>query len=241
MKNILIPTTLASDTLAVVKTAAKHACKDGCAIVLLLVCEAPEKLYATDFRNRMSSQSTQMQQDVLNHCRAAIARMPQCTLHVHHQYGVSGPLLRNLIYSKKIDLIVIAESYKMAPQKIHKCCYALLLNSKCPVLMPGAMGQGEQMCNALYLENETGTMPFLEVQRIVADNFPYRIVGSALICKTQSPEDLKPVLAETIFKNDINVLVQTRRPEKLKMLKKAKPTVNEVMGLPVLSLYEGAV
>ena len=62
-----------------------------------------------------------------------------------------------------------------------------------------------------------------------------------MIGQMQDPEDLKPILAETIFKNDIDVLVQTRKHEKLKFTSKTRASVNEVMGLPVLSLYEGVV
>jgi hypothetical protein len=218
-----------------------HAGDEGCTLVLMLFCDAPDTYSATDHLRRMAPASTPAQQDVLKQCRAIVAGAAQCILQVHHQYGVSGPLLRNLIEFKRIELIIVPESYKTAPQKIHKYCCALLLNSKWPILLPGAVSNRQQMCNALYLENDNTTMALHEVQRLIDGKFPYRIVSRALVSEMQDPEDLRPILAETIFKNDIDVLVQTRKPEKLKLLKKAKATVNEVMGLPVLSLYEGAV
>jgi hypothetical protein len=33
-------------------------------------------------------------------------------------------------------------------------------------------------------------------------------------------------------------LIETRKPKKLKLLKKEKAALNELLGLPVLSLYE---
>jgi len=241
MKNILIPTTLAPDTVGAVKTAMKHAGEQGCTLVLMLCCDAPDTFSAAEYRRLAMPQSTPVQSDVLRQCRIAVKQNGYCTLEVHHQHGLTGPLLRNLLEFKKIDFIVVPESYNTAPEKIHKYCVKLLLNSKCPILMPGCVSDRQQMANALYLEQDNTSLPLHEVMKMVDGKFPYRIVSRALISEMYNPEDLRPILAETIFKNDIDVLVQTRKHEKLTFTNKARATVNEVMGLPVLSLYEGVV
>ena len=241
MKNILIPTTLAPDTVGAVKTAIKHAGEKGCTLVLMLFCDAPDTYSAAEQLRRIMPESTPVQYDVLKQCRHAVVLSNKCTMEVHHQYGLTGPLLRNLLEFKQIDFIVVPESYKTAPEKIHKYCCKLLLNSKCPILLPGTVSDSAQMENALYLENDTCTLALQDVEKLVNGKFPYRIVSCAMIGEMQDPEDLKPILAETIFKNDIDVLVQTRKHEKLKFTSKTRASVNEVMGLPVLSLYEGVV
>jgi hypothetical protein len=207
----------------------------------MLFCDAPDTFSATDYLRRTSSQATPVQQDVLKQCRLAVNHNTYCNLEVYHQHGLTGPLLRNLLEFKKIDFIVVPESYNTANEKIHKYCCKLLLNSKCPILMPGCVSDRQQMANALYLEQDNTSLPLHEVQKMINGNYPYRIVSRAMISEMQNPEDLRPILAETIFKNDIDVLVQTRKHEKLKFTTKARATVNEVMGLPVLSLYEGVV
>lgn len=241
MKNILIPTTLAPDTVGAVKTAMKHAGKQGCTLVLMLFSDAPDTYSAGDYMRQTMPQSTPVQHDVLKQCRLAVSNNAYCNLEVHHQYGLTGPLLRNLLEFKKIDFIVVPDSYNTAHDKIHAYCCKLLLNSKYPILMPGCVSDRQQMANALYLEQDNTSLPLHEVQKMVDGRFPYRIVSRAMISEMQDPEDLRPILAETIFKNDIDVLVQTRKHEKLKFTTKARATVNEVMGLPVLSLYEGVV
>lgn len=239
MKNILIPTTLVPDTLGAVKTAIKHAGEKGCTLVLMMFCNAPDAFSETDYSGRTVLHSTPVQHDVLNQCRLAVKQSTSCNLNIHHQHGLTGPLLRNLLEFKKIDFVVMPESYKMAPEKIHKYCYKLLFNSKYPILMPGCISNGHHMANALYLEQYNTSLPLHEVRKMIDGKFPYRIVSRAMVSEMQNPEDLRAILAETILKNDINVLVQTRKYKKLKFTAKADATVNEMMGLPLLSLYEG--
>ncbi|PZQ82052.1 MAG: hypothetical protein DI548_12340, partial [Flavobacterium johnsoniae] len=60
------------------------------------------------------------------------------------------------------------------------------------------------------------------------------------IFNDQKPEEIQPLLTEAITKNNINVLIETRKPKKIK-LKNKNFSINESFGLPVLSLYEEIV
>ena len=52
---------------------------------------------------------------------------------------------------------------------------------------------------------------------------------------------MAPYLNEAISKYDIDLLVETRKGEKIKFKKTKKESINERLGLPVLSLYEELV
>jgi hypothetical protein len=238
MKNILIPTTLEADTLGAVKTAVQHASGHNCAIVLLLVCNVPDTYSAGYLLQKITPGYTAAQSDVLTRCKQIIKTTSNCVLQVHLQYGMSAPLLKNIIEHKAIGLALLTPSYKHEKDKIYRYTTALLLNSKCPILHLGQNCTGQQLNNAMYLEQEKTTMCLQQLQDLLKGRFSFTIVSSATLAEKHNPEDLAPLLAETIFKNDIDLLVETRKPEKVKWFKKTKMSVNEALGMPVLSLYE---
>ncbi len=238
MKNILIPTTLEADTIGAVKTAAQHASGHNCAVVLMLVCDVPDTYSAGYLLQKIKPAYTTAQSDVLTRCKQLIKATPNCVLQVHLQYGMSAPLLKNIIEHKAIGLTLLTPSYKQEKEKIYRYCTALLLNSKCPILHLGQNCTGQQLNKAMYLEQEKTTIGLPQLQRLLKGRFSFTIVSRATLAEEHNPEDLAPLLAETIFKNDIDLLVETRKPEKLKLSKKSKMSVNEALGMPVLSLCE---
>ena len=241
MKNILIPSILEADTVNAVKTAAKHASGQNCAIILMLLCDVPDTYSAGYLLQKITPGYTVAQSAVLTKCKEIIKGTPNCVLQVHIQHGISAPLLKGLIEHKGIGLTILTTSYKQHQQKIQRYCAALLLNSRCPILHLGQNCNGQALSKAMYLEQEKTTIDLQEVEEIVSDRFNFTIVSRATLASEQDPEDLAPMLAEAIFKNDIDVLVETRKPEKVKLNRKSHSVVNEALGMPVLSLYEGVV
>jgi hypothetical protein len=92
---------------------------------------------------------------------------------------------------------------------------------------------------ALYLENKKTQLDIQQLQQLVNAQFTFKIVSHASI-NEQYPDELKTQLTEAISKNEIDLLIETRKAEKIR--KKTKgATVNNSLGLPVLSIYEEAV
>lgn len=238
MKNILIPTILDADTTGAVAAAIKHAASGCCTIVLILFSEAPDAYTATDYLSRISPQTALLNNITLKRCRTLVEGIAHCNLQVHHQYGISAPLLRNILEYKNIDLIILPESFKASREKICKYCTKLLLKSKCPILHTGAVAHRNRMSNALYLEDAGCVVTSGEVAQRVHSSFPYKVVSQACISHIVNPEDLRPLLAETIFKNDIDVLIATRNPMRKGNAKTSETGYDTILGLPVLSLYE---
>lgn len=239
MKNILIPTSLEDDTVGAVAAAIKHAASECCTIVLLLFSEAPDAYSTADYINRVSPGFSLTNNNLtLKRCRTLIAAARHCNLQVHHQYGISAPLMRNMLNVKAIDMVVLPESFKKSSKKIYSYCTRLLLKSRYPILLPGAAAHRSRLSNALYLEHPDCSVAHCDVEAMVNDNFPYKVVSYACISHMQSPETLKPLLAETIFKNDIDVVIATRNPERKDAAKNGNENYDSILGLPVLSLCE---
>ncbi|MPT34043.1 MAG: hypothetical protein E2604_02860, partial [Flavobacterium sp.] len=103
MHNILIPTAFEADTLCAVKTAVQHADTKKCTIVLVTIVlvtisDLPDTLFSPLSALRsISPEMTEAQYALVDECRAIVKKTTNCTLTVRHQFGISAPLLKNLL------------------------------------------------------------------------------------------------------------------------------------------------
>jgi len=241
MKNIVIPTTLQADTLNAVKTAIKQSKGQRCSIILLQICDVPDTDSGAFFLRHFKNELTVSQKNVLEASRNLVAVSQHCTFKLHHQYGVSAPLMRNLLEHLQTGLIILTPSYKSAEKKIHKQFLQIVGNCKCPILHLNSNFEAQDLNKALYLEQTKSRLQAEDLQQLMQGQFDFRIVSQAKIFENQNVEEINPQLTEAIVKNEINLLIQTRKPAKIKLSKKDKISINESLGLPVLSLYEELV
>jgi hypothetical protein len=110
-------------------------------------------------------------------------------------------------------------------------------NQKCPILHLGTELNKDNFYKALYIENTNANLHVKDVQQFLTANFSYEIVSQTAKIN-DSYEDMTPYLSEAISKYEIDLLVETRKGEKIKFKKAKKENVNDKLGLPVLSLYE---
>lgn len=239
MKNILIPTTLQQDTFTAVKAAVKQSAGSNCIITLMLVSDEPDAESASYFLRASKATYTSLQTQILDDCFIETACHPNCILEVHNRCGLSAPLLKNLLEHLGTSLIIVPFSYKQERGSIHHFCLNLLANSKTPILHLTEGCEEQEFNKALYLEHTTAQLGLQEVQQLIGRQFNFKIVSHAAI-EQRHPEELEPQLTEAISKNNIDLLVETRKPERLKTKRQKAATVNEMLGLPVLSLFEEA-
>ncbi|MDV6169067.1 hypothetical protein R1T16_11580 [Flavobacterium sp. DG1-102-2] len=239
MKNILIPSTLQQDTLFSVKTAIDQAAGTKCVITLVLLNEAPDTESASYFLRKTKPLTTPAQMLVLNECRGAIDNSLNCVLEIHNQFGLTAPLLKNLLEYLATTIIIIPASYKQEGKKIHSYFLELLSNSKIPMLhlTPGC--ELQELNKALFVERDETAVSLTELQQIINSQFTFKIVGHAAV-SAHYPEEPDPGVAEAISKNNIDLLIETRKNSKMGK-KKKKAVINESLGLPVLSIYEDAI
>ncbi len=241
MKNLLIPTTLEADTINAVKTAIRQFKDENCSIMLMLVAEVPDTESPSFFLRSIKSEMTVSQKNVLNGIRQIVNEAGNCTLRIHNQYGVSSPLIKNLIEYHNICLTIVTPSYKASAKRIQQQCLQLLCNCKSPILHLTENCVEQDLSKALYIETIKSRFQAEDVQQLIQNDFDCKIVSQAKLLESQVPEDMTSLLSEAISKNKINLLIETRKPEKISFKKKNKVAVNELLGLPVLSVYEELV
>lgn len=241
MKSILIPTTLKPDTLKAVRSVVKNVRDDNMKIVLLLLSEMPDGITDLLFSSKSGPETSIQEQKVLDECRRYVAEFDQVSLQVHHQYGISGPLLRNIMNYHTISLTVLTPSYKNEKDTIYRQAVKSLLNCKCPILhLPEEINE-LALDQAIYVDNSPSHLSLEDIQHLLNKEFAIRVVSKAKLMEGQRTEDLTPELVQAIEKNNIDLLVETRKPVKkgwgvAKV--EAQVSLAEKLGVPVLSLFD---
>ncbi|MBX2962289.1 MAG: hypothetical protein KF687_07240 [Cyclobacteriaceae bacterium] len=241
MKNILIPTTLKPDTLKAVRSVVKNVKEENIKIVLLMLSDMPDGITDLLFASRSGVETSAHGQRVLDDCRRYVKELENVSLQVHHQYGISGPLLRNIMNHHAITLTVITPSYKEETHTLHKQAVKSLLNSKCPILHLPEKATELALDQAIYVDNSPSKISMENIQQMLSKAFAIQVVRHTKLIEGQRTEDLAPVLAEAIANNNVSLLVETRKPEKngwgaAKV--NAHVSLAERLGVPVLSLFD---
>jgi hypothetical protein len=237
MKNLLIPSTLEPDTINAIKVAIQQSNGKNCTLYLALISEIPDTYSSATFLRSMKSEMTASQKNVLEYCTELVAISQNCKLKIHHQYGISSPLMKNLMEHLDIEITILSPSFRNTEKRIHNQFTQILSNSKCPILHLSTNFEEQNLSKAMYLEQTMSKLQLEDLQELIPDHFNFKIVSQAKIFSDQNPEDLQSLLTEAITKNKIDLLIETRKPKKIKLRNKNSNT-NESFGLPILSLYE---
>lgn len=237
MKNVLIPTTLQQDTIQAMKVALAQSENENCTVVLMLLKETPDTASAAFWLRNMQNELTSLQEEVLEKCRSMVTFHKNCHLNVHQQYSISGPLIRNFIENREIGLIILPDTFRKSEKEINRYCYRLLTNCKIPILQLATDYEEHLFEKALYIENANSNVQAQDLPKMIGGHFSFRIVSQTKV-SDQNPEEMTPVLYDAIYKNGIDLLIETRKPQKISLSKKNKPSWNENFGLPVLSVCE---
>ncbi len=238
MKSILIPTVIENDTKHAIETAVKHAKGKNCSITLLILTETPDACSAVEFLRKTKKPFTPAQAELLDECHSRIALSANCTLGVHHQYGISAPLFRNLMEYLGTEMIILSPSYKADRKKIHAYFCKLAATCKKPILHLGKKPEQPEFNKALYIERNNAQIGIQELQQLVNRQFDFKIVSQASAAEEQGTDGLAPFVSEAIMKNGIDLLIETRKPQKNRPA--ARGMTNDAYGLPVLSIHEEA-
>lgn len=240
MKNILIPTLFDQDTVSAVKAALKHANGKPARIILMSVCEIPDYCSSAQFLRKIKSETPCSEKAVLEVCRNLVST-ENAQLKIHSQYGVSSPVIKNLLEHFEAELIVLTPSYKAAQKRIHRQCCKILANAKSPILHLNSNFNDSNFSKAMYVEQTQSRYHLEDLQQMVRDQFDFTIVSQTKLMEGQDSQELTPLLSEAISKNNINLLIETRKPEKIRLKNKEKINFNETLDVPVLSFYEEIV
>lgn len=239
MKNVLIPTTLKPDTLDALKAVGSSANGSKIQVVLLMLSEMPDGITDLLFSTKSGIETEIENVKTLRACKAYVASKENITLQVHHQYGISGPLLRNIMEHYDTGLIVLTPSYKQEKESIHRQAVKVVNSCKCPILHLPEKVREFALDHAIYLENQAQRLSVTAVQQLLKKEFDIRVVRQAKISEGQELDELSPVLNETIKRDQIPLVVETRKADK-KWTASSKNhiTLAETLGVPVLSIVD---
>ncbi|MFT3793439.1 hypothetical protein [Flavobacterium sp.] len=239
MKNILLLSTLQEDTLNALKTALAQAEDQPLTIVLMLLHETPNDVSAAFWLRKMQSNFTPFEESILAQCQQMASFHPNCKLRIQQQFSLSGPLLRHLMETFEIGLIIVPQSFLKSTKSQNKYCLQLLKKGHTPILQLPAELEESRFSKALYLENEESNVPVADLPKMAGGHFSFRIISQAKIFDLNNQQEMTPVY-NTIHKNGIDLLIETRKPKKIRTSQKNKPALNDHFGLPVLSVCESA-
>lgn len=240
MKNILIPTTLEKDTVQAFKVALAQNATQPQTIFLMLLKESPDVASAAYWLRKTQHEFTPQQEALLEKCRELAAAHPECKLQIHQQFSINAPLLRNFTEACEIGLVILPDSFSRSKLAPNRQLVNLLRKSKTPILRLTPEVEEFAFSKALYLENEASPLAAKDLTKMIGGHFSFRIISQAKFFDEQNHVEMTPILYDTINKNGIDLLIETRKPEKSRLFKNNSFTEKEHLGLPVLSLSESA-
>lgn len=233
MKNILIPTILQPDTVQAVKVALTDA--RPAAITLLILSNPEDTASSAHWLRSTSPQMGGVQEQILDECYELARQKQGCRLKVQYQYAVTGPLLRGLMEYLDVEMIILPESFLQSQKPINRQCVRLLRNSRYPILHLTGGAERPYFSKALYLQQSASVNRLGELLHAVDAFFNLRVVSQTAV--PQEQPEMAP-LYDMIHQKDIDLLVETRRPEKKIRLSRPKNPLKTQIELPLLSLYE---
>jgi len=141
----------------------------------------------------------------------------------HHQYGVSRPVINQLLDRMGTEMIIVPQSFQQSRNYIHKSLLSALNKLHYPLmLLPLGEAVPAMIQRALYLNQDPGpaVMPLSQ--------FAFHIIHQNMLTESMQREPLKQVVSD--FK--IDLVVQSREGSRV-------PQNNELtteLCLPVLTV-----
>ncbi|SCY72048.1 hypothetical protein [Flavobacterium caeni] len=238
MKNILIPTTLQKDTVQAVRVALADAADKPLQIVLMTLEETPDVASAAYWLRKSRNGLDAAQEAVFAECLELAEACPLVKIKMQRQFSMTKPLLRNFTAACEISLSIIPNSFVQSSDLPHRHFLHLLKNSKTPILQLTPECEDAPFTKALFIENTKSQVQAKDVAQLVGGHFSFRIVSQARPFDEANHEELLPALFDAISKNGIDLLIETRKPQKV--FGKTSVANHENLGLPVLSVCEPA-
>ncbi len=222
MKNILIPTNYNPDSFEAMRMAADFRKSVNPRITMLSTTGVSDSISELLFPQNWASFDPAKQRSLFETWSNYARKEGMTSLNVsqHHQYGLSRPIVGQILERYEIDLVLVPFSFHDSKVTIERTLLSLLRESKIPVmLLPAHSDYSSEIHRGLYL----GDKPMMP--RSPVSDFPFHIIDQSMIPK----EEAKSVKA-VIKKLRINLIVLAKGKER-----SASEPLKEY-GLPVLTI-----
>lgn len=168
MKSILIPTALTPDTLAVLRTVLGDTHYEQVKVVLLLASEMPYGITEMLFSNWSVEELPTAKRLVLEGCRDFIESLPNTIFHIHHQVGITQPLLRNILDHHNINLVVIPSFFYSDESWINRQVVSILMKSACSVVCISEERQSKEQ--PTFRTADFNTLPVKTIPKVFSQS-----------------------------------------------------------------------
>lgn len=224
MKNILITTTFKEDTLQSIKLATEVMGNNASTITLLSCSEISDSITELLFLSSTDHADLQKRSDLLSKFQEyKNAQSLKATVQEHHQYGMSRPILEQILTRYQVDLVIVPLSFQQSKIHIHELLLKLLYKTSCPLMfLPERKQSREAIKRALYLnEPGRGLTPAVE-------NLPFHIIHQSML-----DEANRLSLEEMINKLRIDLVVKGKGRNESRQ---ENETPISKLGVPVLTI-----
>lgn len=224
MKNILLLTTFEADTLQSLKIAADVISNSSSEVYLLSVSEISDSITDLLFLSQSDHVDVEKKTELLNQLQNFKEEHGfRFKVHVDHRYGLSRPILEQILERCNADLVIVPTSFQKSKQHIHQFALKLLHKTSCPLMfLPPKTEVLEEIKRALYLNGEGGLLTS------AIENLPFHIIHQTML------EDAnKYTIEELIERFEIDLVVKGKRNGKA--LHADEIEINK-LGVPVLTV-----
>lgn len=239
MRNVLIPTQLKSPTINAIKAAIKYG-SSGCTITLLILQDGTNSFMVREAQRNITYIITKSQRDILATCRQLVDDTENCTLKVHIQYGISGPLVKNIMNSFNTQLIILPAGFPPEKNRPHIKCLQLLLNSKYPILHLSRHCNNQDFNKAFYIEYNKSPIEKEVIINVIKNILPVKTILSEKIYNDSKCNNIPLQLAEAILNNNTDLIIETRKPARVNLNRNIQSPADR-LGITVLSIAESTI
>ncbi len=219
--NILIPTLFESDTEHALKAAAELRPADAKQIVLLSISPLGDSITELLFTSSAAAVDLEKRNNILDFCNREFDKKFREKIKVDHQFGLSRPLMKNLLSKFEVGMVIVPRSFTRSKQFVHQFAMRLLHQSGCPMMLlpqDGIPHHGIQ--RALYLgDSHTAHIPAIQ-------QYAFHVIHKSMIPEGESVKSI-------VKSMEIDLIVKGKRSAASNDFTDGS---DEEFGLPVLAV-----
>lgn len=223
MKHILIPTTFEVDTQHALKIAADICEGEKMDPVMLSVTEISDSITELLFLGTDGKIDIKKRDQLVSFWNRHVAQGDALKqLKVHHQYGFSRPILKQILLKYNIGLAIVPLSFQQSKNYIHQLTLRLLHQCETPVmLLPAKIHEDTYIKRALYLDDGD------YVGAEVIHDYPFHVIRHSAMEQVQDNS-----ITSIVDNMKIDLIVKKKRAT----LDKDKHFKLDELNLPVLNV-----
>lgn len=181
MNNILIPTVYESDTNHALRIALDVRHNADTEIVLMSISQISDSIMDLLFLSPEDAIDKKKRDEVLNVWRGEVPTEVASKLKVQHQYGLTGPLAKQILSRYDIGMVIVPQSFRNSKLYVHQHALQLFQKFGCPIMhLPAGDISYKGIQRALYLDDTK------QDSAIPVQQFPFHVIHKSMLKQGES-------------------------------------------------------